>query len=66
MAARGAALLAGLAAGTYSSLEEALGMIRGDWSKSEPNEDQQEVYRLGYARYVRVRESVRLLTQELY
>ena len=66
LAARGAALLAGLAAGTYSSLEEALGMIRGDWSKSEPNEDQQEVYRLGYARYVRVRESVRLLTQELY
>ena len=55
-----------MAAGTYSSLEEALGMIRGDWSKSEPNEDQQEVYRLGYARYVRVRESVRLLTQELY
>ncbi len=66
LAARGAAVLAGLAARTYGSLEEALQMTRGDWSRSEPHKDLQEVYRQEYARYVRVRETVRLLAQELY
>ena len=66
LAVRGAALLAGLGAGTYGSIEEASQMTRGYWSKRSPEEAQQQVYREGQVRYNRVRESVRLLAQELY
>ncbi len=66
LAARGAALLAGLATGTYDSLQQALEMSRGGWLKSEPSRNLQEVYRTEYARYIRVRESVCLLAQQLY
>jgi xylulokinase len=66
LAARGAALLAGLGARTYGSIEEALQMSRGFWSKRSPEEALQEAYRKGQVRYNRVRENVRLLTQELY
>jgi xylulokinase len=66
LAARGAAILAGLGAGTYGSMEEALQMSRGDWSKRSPEEALRQAYRQGQARYNRVRENVRLLAQELY
>jgi xylulokinase len=66
LAARGAALLAGLGARTYGSIEEALQMSRGYWSERSPEEALQQVYREGQVRYNRVRENVRLLAQELY
>lgn len=66
LAARGAALLAGLGARTYRSIEEALQMSRGDWSERSPEEALQQSYREGQVRYNRVRESVRLLAHELY
>ncbi|MBV8378082.1 MAG: hypothetical protein JO279_13885 [Verrucomicrobia bacterium] len=66
LAARGAAVLAGLAAGTYGSIEEALQMTRGYWSKRSPEKALQQAYRQGQVRYNRVRENVRLLSQELY
>ena len=66
LAARGAALLAGLGARTYGSIEEALQMSRGYWSKRSPEETLQRAYREGQVRYNRVRENVRLLAQELY
>jgi xylulokinase len=66
LAARGAALLAGLGAGTYGSIEEALQISRGYWSKRSPEEALQRAYREGQVRYNRVRENVRLLAQELY
>jgi xylulokinase len=66
LAARGAALLAGLGARIYGSVEEALQMSRGDWSKRSPEEALQQAYREGQVRYTRVRENVRLLVQELY
>ena len=66
LAARGAALLAGLGARTYRSIEEALEMSRGYWSERFPEEALQQTYREGQVRYNRVRESVRLLAHELY
>jgi sugar (pentulose or hexulose) kinase len=66
LAARGAAILAGLGAGTYGSIEEALQMSHGYWSKRSPEEGMQQAYRQGQVRYNRVRENVRLLAQELY
>jgi xylulokinase len=66
LAARGAAILAGLGAGIYGSTEEALQMSRGDWSKRSPEKTLEQEYRRGKIRYNRVRESVRLLAQELY
>jgi xylulokinase len=66
LAARGAALLAGLAARTYGSIEEALQTSRGYWSKRSPEEGLQQAYREGQIHYNRVRENVRLLAQELY
>jgi xylulokinase len=66
LAARGAAILAGLGAGTYGSIEEALEMSRGYWSKRIPEEALQQTYCQGQVRYNRVRENVRLLAQELY
>jgi xylulokinase len=66
LAARGAAILAGLGAGTYRSIEEALQMSRGHWSKRFPEEALQQEYQQGQVRYNRVRENVRLLAQELY
>jgi xylulokinase len=66
LAARGAALLAGLGARTYGSIEEALQMSRGFWSKRSPEEALQQAYRKGQVRYNRVRENVQLLAQELY
>ena len=65
LAARGAAILAGLGAGTYGSIEEALQMSRGNWSKRSPEDALQQTYRQGQMRYNRVRENVRLLAQEL-
>ena len=65
LAARGAAILAGLGAGTYGSIEEALQMSRGYWSKRSPEEALEQEYRQGQVRYNRVRENVRLLAQEL-
>ena len=65
LAARGAAILAGLGAGTYGSVEEALEMSRGYWSKRSPEEALQQAYRQGQAKYNRVRESVRLLAKDL-
>ena len=66
LAARGAAILAGLGAGIYKSIEEALQMSSGYWSRRYPEEALQEVYRQGQVRYNRVRENVQLLAQELY
>jgi xylulokinase len=66
LAARGAAILAGLGARTYGSLEDALQMSRGFWSKRSPEEALEQAYREGQVRYNRVRENVRLLAQELY
>jgi xylulokinase len=66
LAARGAAILAGLGAGIYGSTEEALQMSRGDWSKRFPEKTLEQEYRRGQIRYNRVRENVRLLAQELY
>jgi xylulokinase len=66
LAARGASLLAGLGAKTYGSIEEALQMSRGYWSKISPEEGLQQIYREGQVRYNRVREDVRLLAQQLY
>jgi xylulokinase len=65
LAARGAAILAGLGAGTYGSVEEALQMSRGYWSRRSPEEALQQAYRQGQANYNRVRESVRLLAKDL-
>ena len=66
LAARGAAILAGLGAGTYGSIEEALQMSRRDWTKTTLEEELQQAYRQGQVRYNRVRENVRLLARELY
>jgi xylulokinase len=66
LAARGAAILAGLGAGIYASIEEALEMSRGFWSKRSPEKELQQAYREGRAHYNRVRENVRLLAKELY
>jgi hypothetical protein len=66
LAARGAAILAGLGAGTYGSIDEALQMSRGYWSKRSPEKTLEHEYRQGQGRYNRVRENVRLLAQELY
>jgi len=66
LAARGAAILAGLGAGIYGSIEEALQMSRGYWSKRTLEEALQQAYRQGQVRYNRVRENVRLLARELY
>jgi xylulokinase len=66
LAARGAAILAGLGAGIYRSIEEALQMSRGYWSKRTLEEALQQAYRQGQVRYNRVRENVRLLARELY
>jgi xylulokinase len=66
LAARGAAILAGLGAGTYGSIEEALQMSRAYWTKRSPEEVLQQAYRQGQEHYNRVRENVRLLAQELY
>jgi xylulokinase len=66
LAARGAAILAGLGAGTYGSIDEALQMSRGYWSKRSPEKTLEQEYRQGQVRYNRVRENVRLLAQELY
>jgi len=66
LAARGAAILAGLAAGAYGSIEEALQMSRGYWSKRAPEEALLQAYRQGQARYNLVRENVRLLAQTVY
>jgi len=66
LAARGAAILAGLGAGTYGSIEEALEMSRAYWTKRSPEEVLQQAYRQGQEHYNRVRENVRLLAQELY
>lgn len=66
LAARGAAILAGLGAGIYGSIDEALQMSRGDWSKRSPEDGLWQAYRQGQVRYNRVRENVRLLAQEFY
>jgi xylulokinase len=66
LAAHGAAILAGLGAGTYGSIEEALQMSRGYWTKRSPEEVLQQAYRQGQEHYNRVRENVRLLAQEFY
>src|SRR5262249_27545880 len=66
LAARGAAILAGIGAGSYGSIEEALEMSRGYWSTRFPEKALQQAYRRGQVRYNRVRENVRLLAQELY
>ena len=66
LAARGAALLAGLGARTYGSIEEALQMTRGFWLTRSPEKALQQAYQEGQVRYNRVRENVRLLAQELY
>jgi xylulokinase len=66
LAARGAAILAGLGAGIYKSIEEALQTSNGYWSRRYPEEALQQAYRQGQVRYNRVRENVQLLAQELY
>jgi xylulokinase len=65
LAARGAAILAGLGTGTYGSIEEALQMSREYWSKRSPEVALQQEYQQGQVRYNRVRETVRLLAKEL-
>jgi xylulokinase len=65
LAAHGAAILAGLGAGVYGSIEEALQMSRGYWTKTFPEEPLLQAYRQGQVRYNRVRENVRLLAKVL-
>ena len=65
LAAHGAAILAGLGAGVYGSIEEAQQMSRGYWTKTFPEEPLLQAYRQGQVRYNRVRENVRLLAKEL-